>query len=84
MPTYEYQCASCGKRFEAEQSMSDEPLAACPSCSGPVRRIVSGGLGVVSRSPAGGSTGAGGACSFERTGTTCCGATEPCGKTSCR
>ncbi len=32
MPTYEYQCQSCGHRFEEFQSMKDEPLTKCPEC----------------------------------------------------
>lgn len=48
MPTYEYQadppergCARCRERFEVRQSMQDPPLAACPQCGGPVRRLIS-------------------------------------------
>ncbi|MBF6591966.1 MAG: hypothetical protein IVW57_15765 [Ktedonobacterales bacterium] len=40
MPTYDYHCPSCGKRFEAWQKMSDEPITVCPDCSGQVRRII--------------------------------------------
>ncbi len=32
MPLYEYQCTSCGKRFELIQKFSDPPQTACPSC----------------------------------------------------
>lgn len=32
MPTYEYQCATCGHCLEAFQKMSDEPLKDCPEC----------------------------------------------------
>ena len=41
MPIYEYQCLSCGKRTEELQRMSDPPLAACPSCGGEVKKLVS-------------------------------------------
>ena len=47
MPTYEYECLSCGKSFEAFQSMSEAPLAACPSCGKKVRRVIHGGTGVI-------------------------------------
>jgi putative FmdB family regulatory protein len=46
MPTYEYECRSCGHAFEAKQSMSDAPLTDCPSCGEKVRRVMSGGMGV--------------------------------------
>jgi putative FmdB family regulatory protein len=32
MPTYEYQCDSCGHRFEQFQKITDDPLVACPAC----------------------------------------------------
>lgn len=41
MPLYEYECNSCGHRFEVIQKFSDEPLTACPKCQGPVRKLVS-------------------------------------------
>jgi putative FmdB family regulatory protein len=40
MPTYTYQCSSCGVNFEQFQKFSDEPLTTCPSCSGAVRRVI--------------------------------------------
>jgi putative FmdB family regulatory protein len=47
MPTYEYECKSCSRRFEVFQSMSDEPIKKCPECGKAVRRLVSGGVGVI-------------------------------------
>lgn len=47
MPTYDYLCQICGCRFEYFQSMSDEPLNKCPECGGSVRRLVSGGSGLI-------------------------------------
>ncbi len=42
MPLYEYECeAENGRRFEIIQKFSDEPLTVCPSCGGPVRRLIS-------------------------------------------
>jgi putative FmdB family regulatory protein len=32
MPIYEYECGSCGHRFEAIQKMSDPVLEDCPAC----------------------------------------------------
>ncbi len=47
MPTYEYECVECGHRFEAFQSMSDDPLTECEHCKGPVKRLIFGGTGVI-------------------------------------
>jgi putative FmdB family regulatory protein len=41
MPLYEYQCDACGSRFERIQRFSDPPPSACPSCKGPVRKLLS-------------------------------------------
>ena len=47
MPTYEYECKSCGHTFEVFQAMSDEPLKNCPECGKAVRRLINGGTGVI-------------------------------------
>jgi len=39
MPTYEYQCLSCGRHVEIVQRFSDEPLRTCEHCGGPLRRV---------------------------------------------
>lgn len=41
MPLYEYQCESCGQRFERIQKFSDPPVSECPSCHGPVQKLIS-------------------------------------------
>ncbi len=42
MPLYEYQCDSCGHRFELIRKFSDPPLDVCPNCGkGPVTKQVS-------------------------------------------
>ncbi len=41
MPIYEYQCEDCGHIFEVIQKFSDQPIASCAACSGPVRRLLS-------------------------------------------
>lgn len=33
MPTYQYECESCGHLFEALQSMTDKKLKKCPKCA---------------------------------------------------
>ncbi len=35
MPTYDYECQTCGHKFEAFHSMSAEPLVDCPECLKP-------------------------------------------------
>ena len=47
MPTYEYECKSCGHGFEIFQSMSDQPVRECPKCGQEVRRLIFGGTGVI-------------------------------------
>ena len=47
MPTYEYECESCGYRFEEFQSIHDEPIKVCPKCGGPVRKLISSSYGVI-------------------------------------
>lgn len=39
MPTYEYACASCGRRFEVVQRFSDAPLEVCEVCGGALKRV---------------------------------------------
>ena len=45
MPTYEYKCLKCRKRFEQFQQMTAKPLARCPSCRGKVQRLIGQGSG---------------------------------------
>lgn len=41
MPLYEYQCEACGHRFEVIQKFSDAPITQCPTCAGPVAKLLS-------------------------------------------
>ena len=42
MPVYEYECSSCGGRFEAVRKFSDPLLTECTLCHGsPVRKMLS-------------------------------------------
>lgn len=71
MPTYVYETIPASEneqpvRFEVRQSMNDKPLERHPETGQPVRRVITGGLGVIT-SQKGGSTPppspcAGGAC----------------------
>ena len=47
MPTYDYRCTVCGNQFEHFQSMFDEPLRICPKCNSAVKRVISGGSGLI-------------------------------------
>jgi putative FmdB family regulatory protein len=88
MPTYEYKCAECDHYLEEFQGINDAPLQTCPVCGGPLKRILSGGAGVIykgsgfyttdykNRNEAGSIT----RCGKEQT---CCGRDVPCEKPSC-
>lgn len=49
MPTYDYECQTCGHHFEAKQSMKDPHLTDCPqeACAGPVKRKIGAGAGFI-------------------------------------
>lgn len=49
MPTYDYECQTCGHQFEAKQSMKDPHLTDCPQegCVGPVKRKIGMGAGFI-------------------------------------
>jgi hypothetical protein len=52
MPTYIYETTDPKKpvrRFEVRQSMKDAPLTKDPETGEPVRRVISGGLGYMSK-----------------------------------
>ena len=47
MPTYEYECSKCAKRFDKFQSINAPPLKKCPQCGGRVKRLLSTGGGLL-------------------------------------
>ena len=47
MPTYEYECMSCGYRFERFQWITDRPLKRCPCCGKKIRRLIGVGMGFI-------------------------------------
>ncbi len=47
MPTYDYECAKCGKSFELFQSITAKPITKCPKCGGKTRRLIGGGSGIL-------------------------------------
>ena len=79
MPTYEYRRED-GSTFEFFQSMNDQPLTTCPTTGQPVKRLISGGGGVLYKGDGfyitdyknkngGQNTGAGGAAGSDAGGT---------------
>jgi len=69
MPLYEFQCRTCGRRFESLIRLGQEGSARCPSCGGPdIRKLVSGfgiggGSSRIKASGSGCATCSSGACS---------------------
>ena len=47
MPTYEYKCNKCEEVFEVFQKITEEPLNECPVCGGELKRLISGGAGII-------------------------------------
>ena len=76
MPTYEYECEKCGKRFDKFQGITEEPLKKCPKCGGPVRRLIGAGGAVIVK----GSGLQGARCGLDRP---CCGRDAPCDVPPC-
>jgi putative FmdB family regulatory protein len=42
VPTYDYECDSCKKRFEYFQSMNDPRKTVCEECGGKLERVIVG------------------------------------------
>jgi len=48
MPTYEYECQSCGHKFEKFQYMTAKPIKKCPKCKkNKAKRLISSGSGII-------------------------------------
>jgi putative FmdB family regulatory protein len=41
VPTYQYACTDCADRTEVVQKFSDDPLTACSTCGGKLRKVFS-------------------------------------------
>jgi putative FmdB family regulatory protein len=39
MPTYEYECTSCGQHIEVYQRIAEDPLSTCGACGGALRKV---------------------------------------------
>jgi len=81
--TYEYECGSCGFRFERDQSISEKPVGKCPKCGKRPHRLISGGSGFIYK---GGDNGPGRfspadeSCRLGQAGKTCCGGDPACNR----
>ncbi|MCK9431626.1 MAG: zinc ribbon domain-containing protein [Candidatus Omnitrophica bacterium] len=51
MPTYEYECTSCGHHFEILQKMSDKPKTKCPECGKKLKKLISSTGGFIFKGP---------------------------------
>lgn len=48
MPTYNYKCLSCKKKFVAFQTMNEGPILSCVVCSSDkVEKLISAGSGLI-------------------------------------
>ncbi len=48
MPTYEYECAKCGHKFEEFQGITAKSLAKCPKCKkNALHRLIGAGAGFI-------------------------------------
>ena len=48
MPTYDYECSSCGHTFEVIQSISEDRLKKCPKCKkAKLERLIGSGSGII-------------------------------------
>jgi putative FmdB family regulatory protein len=86
MPTYEYECGTCGQHFERFQNISDAPVTECPECHGDVKRVLSGGGGFIMKHGAAAGSGSA-AAPVQSTGcgkaTPCCGRETRCDTSPC-
>jgi len=52
MPTYDYECRSCGHKYELFQSIKAEPEKKCPSCGkNTAKRLIGAGGTIIFRGP---------------------------------
>ena len=79
MPTYDFQCESCGKLFEARVNFSDaaqSKFPACPGCQAATsRRILSATVNILTNKPATAAA----ETPTSRGGGGCCGGSCGCG-----
>jgi len=84
MITYEYECESCGFRFERRKAITEEAMETCPECGGKVHQVISGGSGFMIKDGGRGYVNqTSNGCSLATSGRTCCGRAERCSKPPC-
>lgn len=47
MPTYSYYCEDCDTHFSYFQKMSESPISSCENCEGELKRLITGGTGLI-------------------------------------
>jgi len=47
MPTYNYKCSLCKNITLVMQKISDPPLTSCEKCEGELKRMITGGTGLI-------------------------------------
>lgn len=47
MPTYDYECQSCGHHFEVFHKIDDKSLKECPKCKGHGKKKIGAGSGII-------------------------------------
>ena len=47
MPTYNYYCGDCDSHFSYFQKMSESPISNCENCKGDLKRLITGGTGLI-------------------------------------
>jgi len=47
MPTYDYECQSCGHVFEKFHSMTSRARVKCPQCGGRAKKMLGTGAGII-------------------------------------
>ena len=47
MPTYEYECITCGHVCDVFHSMTAKPRVKCPECGGRTKKLIGAGAGII-------------------------------------
>ncbi|HDN85262.1 MAG TPA: zinc ribbon domain-containing protein, partial [Candidatus Aerophobetes bacterium] len=47
MPTYDYECLNCKRRFEIFHKISEKEEKVCPYCGERMRRLIGAGCGLI-------------------------------------
>jgi putative FmdB family regulatory protein len=51
MPTYDYRCTKCRKRFAVEQSIRDKPLSKCRTCGAKLEKMLPKSVNLIFKGP---------------------------------